>query len=140
MNSLKKLISKNQGTAAAIVIMIGLIIWTYGCESKVSSLIYPGKMVSRDKLNLEVTNESRLLENKLTYLIEQAQLKNQELDRRDAIKEKLFEFAALTAEQGVVNPGGVVALLFSVFGIGAAIDNRIKDKVIKNRPLAEVQA
>ena len=72
MNSLKKLISKNQGTAAAIVIMIGILIWTYGCGSKVSSIISPSKMVTRDELNLEVAAESRRLEAELDMLIAQA--------------------------------------------------------------------
>ena len=60
-----------------------------------------------------------------------------ELARQDEIKAKLINFAAITVDAGTVNPAGVVGLLFSIVGVGAVIDNRIKDKVIKNRPLKE---
>jgi len=121
----------------ALLIIAGLLAWTFGCESKVSSLIEPSKMVTREELNIEISREQQRLESELSVLTKQAELKQQQLDRQDAIKQKLFEFAAVTAEAGTVNPAGVLALLGSILGFGAIIDNRIKDKVIKNRPLKE---
>jgi len=130
-------IRHNQGLFVALIICGGLLVWTFGCESKVSSLIEPSKMVTREELNIEISREQQRLESELSVLTKQAELKQQQLDRQDAIKQKLFEFAAVTAEAGTVNPAGVLALLGSILGFGAIIDNRIKDKVIKNRPLKE---
>lgn len=134
MKAIKKFISKNQGVAAALVIIVGVMIWGFGCQSKVTSLVEPSIKVTRDELKVEIDGEVMRLERELEILMRQAALKVQDLDRQDLIKQKLFEFAALSVKTNAVNPAGVVALAFSVFGIGAVIDNRIKDKVIKNRP------
>ncbi len=133
MKTLTKWIRHNQGMFAALIIASGLLIWTFGCESSVTSLLTPDKMVSRAELVLEIEAESRRLESELDALQKRAALKMQQLDRADEIKKKLFEFAALTAQSGTVNPAGVLTLAGSVLGFGAVVDNRIKDKVIKNR-------
>lgn len=130
-----KWIRHNQGMFVALIITAGILAWTFGCESKVSSLIVADKMVTRQELNLELQRETQRLEAELDSLTKQAELKQQQLDRQDKIKQKLFDFAAITAEAGTVNPAGVIALAGSILGFGAIIDNRIKDKVIKNRPL-----
>lgn len=140
MKAIVKLISKNQGTFAALAIMFGMMIWTYGCTGKVSSLTSPSKLVNREELNLEIATETKRLEGELEVLIGQAKIKNAELDRQDEIKQKIYEFASISAQTGTVNPSGLVGLMFSVLGIGAVIDNRIKDKVIKNRPLPVAEA
>lgn len=135
MKQLRKIISHNQGQTLAIVIIGVLVLWTFGCQSKVSSILEPSLMVNREELQVEVDQEIRRLESELEYIAAKAQAKVHDLDRQDAFKQKLFDFAAITVEGSSVNPAGLVGLLFSVFGIGAVIDNRIKDKVIKNRPL-----
>lgn len=137
MKTIAKWIRHNQGIFVALIIAAGLLVWTFGCESKVGSLIEPAKKVTRDELQLEIDSEVSRLEAELDLLIKQASLKMQELDRQDAIKQKLFEFAAITAEAGTMNPTGLLALIGSILGFGAIVDNRIKDKVIKNRPLKE---
>ena len=68
-------------------------------------------------------------------MLKSAAVKMQKLDRADAIKQKLSEFATLSVQTGTVNPLGIATLLGSIIGAGAVVDNRIKDKVIKNRPL-----
>jgi hypothetical protein len=135
MNAIKTWISHNQGMFVALFIVSGLLIWTYGCESTVSSLIHPDTKVNRGELNLEVQRETQRLEAELDMLTKQAAEKFQQLDRQDEIKQKLFNFAAVSAESGTVNPLGVITLLGAFLGAGAVVDNRIKDKVIANRPL-----
>jgi len=136
MKAIGKWIRHNQGMFAALLISAGLLVWTFGCESKVESLIEPGRQVTRAELDIEVKQLERQLEADLDMLRERAAAKYQKLDRDDAIKQKLYEFAALSAETGGVNPLGVVTLVGSIIGAGAVVDNRIKDKVIANRPLA----
>ncbi len=134
MRAIKKIISKNQGVFAALVIIAGMLIWGFGCQSQVTSLTEPSIKVTRGELKIEIDVEITRLERELEILMRQAALKVQDLDRQDEIKQKLFDFAALTVANNALNPAGAVALAFSIFGIGAVIDNRIKDKVIKNRP------
>lgn len=135
MKPVWKWIRHNQGVVVSFLIISGLMVWTYGCESKVSSLIEDGKMVNAAELNVEIESEVARLEDELELLLKYAQLKVDELARAEAIRNMLLDFAAITADASTVNPAGVVALAFSVLGVGAVIDNRLKDKVIKNRPL-----
>ena len=118
-----------------VLVSVGVLVWTYGCESEVVSLTEPGKLITRDELELEIEAETKRLEAELGLLLKSATVKMQKLERADAIKQKLFEFAALSVQTGTVNPIGVATLLGSIIGAGAVVDNRIKDKVIKNRPL-----
>ena len=128
-------IRHNQGAFVALLISTGLMIWSLGCESKVGSLVEPGRMVNRQELQAELAAETKRLEADLDALLQMAKAKFQKLDREDQIRQKLFEFAALSTKAGTVNPLGVVTLVGSILGTGLAVDNRIKDKVIKNRPL-----
>ena len=129
-----KLISHNQGVFIAIIMVVVLMLWTYGCESKVTSPI-TGEMVTRPQLELEVSLQVKRLELELDNLQEQAALQFLSLDRQDEIKRKLYEFAAITSTSKTFNPIGLITLVGTILGFGAGIDNRIKDKVIKNRPL-----
>lgn len=134
MSVIAKWIRHNQGIFAALLITAALLLWTFGCPSRVSSLIEPARLVTAEQLNLEIDAETARLEAELEQLLKLAELKKADLARQDAIKKKLFEFAAITAESGGFNPAGLLALTGSILGFGAVIDNRIKDKVIKNRP------
>jgi hypothetical protein len=135
MKTIVKWISHNQGLFVALLISIGLLVWSFGCQSKVGSLIEADKQVTREELQLELDSEVGRLEAELDILSKQAAVKFGELDRQDEIKRKLFEFASITAQAGTLNPAGIIALAGSILGFGAIIDNRIKDKVIRNRPL-----
>lgn len=137
MKQLTKWIRHNQGLFVALLVCGGLLVWTFGCQSKVTSLTQPGTMVTAAELSLELEAEASRLQAELDSLIKRAKLKQVELARQDAIKQKLFEFAAITAGSGSFNPAGLLALTGSILGFGAIVDNRLKDKVIKNRPLKE---
>ena len=137
MKNLMKWIRHNQGMFVCMLICIGLLGWTFGCQSKVTSLIDPVKKITAEELKLEVEAESRRLEAELEQLLAQAKLKHAELARQDAIKQKLLDFALLAGETGTLNPSGLVGLAVGVLGVGAVVDNRLKDKVIKNRPLVK---
>lgn len=135
MKNIARWIRHNQGVTLSILLIIIALGWVLGCQSKVTSLLDPAKMVTAAELELELAAECQRLEMELDVLVKSAELKQAELLRQNEIKQKFVNFAAITVDAGTVNPAGVLGLLFSVFGIGAVIDNRIKDKVIKNRPL-----
>lgn len=124
MKKLAELFRHYQGTSVAIIIVIAVLFWTYGCDSKVTSITSPNTKVTRVELKIEID----------TFLA-MAEERYKDLDRQDEFKQKLFEFGAIIAEGGTLNPIGIVASLGTILGIGAVVDNRIKDKVIKNRPL-----
>lgn len=134
---MRKWISKNQGITVAIIINICLLVWAFGCESKVQSLKTDAK-VTRAEFTIEYNNAIHKLQDEMHRLEETAQLSFAELDRLDEIKYKLFDALSVATAQGSVNPIGLVTLLGTVAGIGLGVDNRIKDKVIKNRPLNSV--
>lgn len=128
-----KWIRHNQGTFAAIIICITLLVWTYGCQSKVTSPISQ-KKVTRPELKLEASIEVTRLENEIANLQRRTELQFESLDRMDAIKKRLYDFASLTADNNAFNPSGVITLVGTLLGLGLGVDNRIKDKIIKNRP------
>jgi len=131
---MKKWISHNQGMFVGIILAVGLLGWTYGCMSKVQSPI-SNTMVTRSELTLEVELQVKQIEAQLNALHKQAALQFESLDKADAMKQKLFEFASLTAANNAINPMGVITLVGTLLGLGSVVDNRIKDKVIKNRPV-----
>jgi len=135
MEAIARWIRHNQGLFAALVISVLLCIWTFGCESRVGSLTTPDKLVTRDELSIEISTEQARLENELVLLQKAAEAKLAQLDRQDAIKKQLLDFGLLSLSTGQVNPAGLVGLLTGILGVGVIVDNRIKDKVIKNRPL-----
>lgn len=135
MQTITKWIRHNQGVFIAVIICVGLLIWTIGCESKVTSMTDPTKKVTAEELDLEVEKESVRLETELDQLVKMVQLKRKELQRQEEIKQKLLDFALLTSQSGALNMSGMIGLVAGVMGVGAVVDNRLKDKVIKNRPL-----
>ncbi len=140
MKKVKKWISHNQGQFISLLICAGVLIYVFGCESKVKSLLKVDKMVTAEELEVEFETEAARLELEIDNLSRLADVRFGELARQDAIKQKLMDAALITTQSGGINVAGVVGLLFSVFGIGATIDNRIKDKVIRNRPLVKKEA
>ena len=114
-------IRHNQCLATAAVVCIALACWIYGCQSRVQSIKTPEKKVTRPELKIE-----------LDALLAEAKLKFEDLNRQDAFKSQLFEYATLMAEGSSVNPVGVAVSLFGILGIGAVADNRRKDGVINS--------
>lgn len=121
MRKLWKAIRHNQSTIISILLASTILIWAYGCQSRVRSLVNPSVLVSRDGLHLEVDN-----------MIAQAELRFKSLDQQDAFKKALFDIAVNYMQGGQLNPAAVFVTLFSIVGGGALIDNRRKDVRIKS--------
>ena len=129
-----KWISKNQGLFIALIVNVCVLVWAFGCESKVQSLT-TDKKLTRDEYRIEYNSELHRLELELAKLQAQGKIGFTSLDRQDALKQKIFRAVAIATQTGTVNPAGLLTLLGSITAIGLGVDNRIKDKVIKNRPL-----
>lgn len=115
----KKFLDHNAAVIIACVVCVLVIGWFYGCESQTQSLVSPEKKVNRAELTIEIDS-----------LQKQADVRFADLDRQDILREEIGKTLAVTAETGTVNPLGVVTLIGSIFGIGAAATYRKKDTVI----------
>jgi hypothetical protein len=133
MNTIKKFIDHNLGLSVAVTIGIIILIWCYGCQSKVKSIAEPTKLVTREELKIEVGSEMSLLQTKMNTLVALGEARVMELDRQDETKRKFAELGLAFVKEGKVNPIGIATILASLLGVGAAVDNRAKDKVIKTQ-------
>jgi len=124
-------IRHNQGLAISILICAPLAVWFYGCESTTRSLIDPSARVTKPQLQFEYSSEIRRLENELEDLKAQADLRLQDIARQDEIKAALYNHAVGWALGQPINPIGILTTLGGILGIGAVIDNRRKDGIIK---------
>jgi hypothetical protein len=104
----------------SVIICIVLLAVCYGCQSKIESLVSPGKQITREELDIE-----------LTALIATAEVRYNRLDQQDELKQALYQIGSLTAQTGSFNPQGLVTTLFSILGVGAITDNVRKRLEIK---------
>lgn len=122
MKKANELLKKMSGFAGgnifitiAVQIVIGVLVFAYGCESEVRSVAEPGEMVTRNELAIEVDTFLAL-----------AEVRYKQLDQQDQLKNALLEYALLFAETNTVNPVGVATTIASILGVGAIADNVTK--------------
>lgn len=115
--------TNNLFISVGIVISLCLLIWFYGCESKVRSLEDPRVLVTRCELEIELESHLSQVETQLDLYIQKADIKFRRLDSLDQIKKTLLNFLALYAETGVINPAGIVSAIIGILGTGAIVDN-----------------
>jgi len=120
INKLKQTIRHNQFLATALVIVICISIWFIGCESTTQSPLRPETKVTRAELQDEIAAFQTKVEQAVT-----------DLNRQDAIKQKLAEIGIAVAQGGTINPVGAGISLLGILGLGAVADNRKKDSIIK---------
>jgi len=116
-----KAIRHNKVTITALIIVIGITVWIYGCESTTVSPISE-KKVTRGQL----INEADKFAADLALAYE-------DLDRQDAFKQQIVALGVAYAETGGVNPIGAGLSLLGIVSAGLLVDNRIKDTAIKSK-------
>lgn len=117
-----KVIRHNPAIAIALVLAVVLTVWVYGCQSSTQSLLITDKKVSGPIFAGEVET-----------LLARAEIGFADLEKQDKIKELLMEQALLFAQGNTINPVGAITTALGVLGIGAVVDNRRKDKVIRDK-------
>lgn len=133
MKKTLKWIDHNQGLSFATVICIGLLVWVYGCESTVPSIKDPAIKVNRTELTAEIEATTTNLESQVNLLQAQAASRFEKLDKYDELKQRLFGLAVESATTGTINSTAIIATIGWLLGVGVAMDNRSKDKVIKTQ-------
>jgi hypothetical protein len=106
---------------AGIVIVV-LFFWTYGCESQVQSLMYPGQTVNRI-----------VLSNELTYLVGLAKAREQDLDKQDEAKQAILDAATVIGSTGSINPAGLVNIGATILAISFGLNRNQKLKAELNK-------
>lgn len=108
------------GVVVAFGLTILCTLWIHGCQSEVRSLSGNDTKVSRAELQNELD----------TYLA-LAKVRFDQLDKQDEFKQAVFNLGINIAEGGSINPLGMALIFGNIMGIGAAVDNVRKRKVIK---------
>ena len=122
---------------AALVIALLAVVY-FGCQSRVHSLIDPDKWITRPELMAELDLLSAQSEADLLRYQAQGEAKLSSLDRQDSFKRWVAEEAALFAESGQINPGGLVLSLVGLFGLGMGVDDiRTRRKIKPAAPPAD---
>lgn len=107
MNTILAWLNDQHWYIVALCIIAGLFFWTYGCESHVTSIMYPDKQVNRSEL-----------QNELTYVVGLAKSREENLDRQDAAKQALLDAATVIGSTGSINPAGLVNIAATIAAIG----------------------
>jgi len=128
---IKTTIRHNQGLFISFILAGIFSLWFFGCESRTQSISTPGLRVTESELNVEYTSQLAKLENEMNTLKATTEVRLQDLHKQDAFKQALYNNAQLIVEGNNPNPLGLLSLLGTIFGIGAVIDNRKKDGLIK---------
>jgi len=113
------LLNDNHWYIIAVAVLVGTLLWTYGCESQVQSLIDDTKLVNRSEL-----------ENELQYLIGKARAQAERLDRQDEIKQSLLDAANIVGAGRQINPSGLLNLAATIGGISFGLSQRQKLKAV----------
>lgn len=112
MTKLWAFIRHNSGIVIGIILVIAILVWCYGCQSKVTSISNYPVLVTRSALELEVD-----------HFLKQAEMRFAELDQQDEFKRTLFAMAIDFMAEGKVNPLAIAITLGNILGLGAVIDN-----------------
>lgn len=105
----------------AVIVIAGSIFWTYGCESTVPSLINPNQLVNRAELKVE-----------LEYVVGIAGTRIADLDKKDSIKQALFDALVLIGQGGQVNALGVLNLAATIGAISFGLNRNQKLKKLSS--------
>jgi hypothetical protein len=120
IEKVKKFLAHNMFLTVAAILVIGVGVWLVGCESSVKSPFTPEVKVTRDQLSAQVESYNVLV--KLAVV---------SLDKQDLFRQYLVNEVLAVAQGGTLNPSGIIVGLVGILGVGAVVDNRRKDTVIK---------
>jgi len=151
LHKILKWIDYNRYKVLALVVVAGIMVYGIGCDSMTASPVKPDRKVTRPQFEaeaLQVWTELQAEAIEIQAMLDKHNAKveahNQaidagrdDLDRQDQIKAKLFELGSSIvtgwASGGVPTAslvGTGITALGVLFGTGAVLDSKRKDKVI----------
>lgn len=114
-------IRHNPFFAVALVLLTLFLFWLFGCESTAPSPIDPTRDVTRPQLQIEINS-----------FLSRVEIAAEQLDKKDKLRQLFLEGAANLLQNGSVNYFSVLLSALSIMGLGATLDNKRKDGVIKD--------
>jgi arginine exporter protein ArgO len=112
------------------ILILSLLFWLFGCQSKVNSLLDPNRKVTRAEL-----------QNETAYLIGQAKTKLADLDDQDAVKKLIIDQASMFSTTGTFNPSGLLNTIVSIGAISFGMNrNQIVKKLTAEKAVLESNA
>lgn len=112
MTKIWAFIRHNSGIMISTVLVTGILVWAYGCQSKVTSITNSPVLITRSALELEVD-----------HFLKQAEMRFSELDQQDEFKRTFFAMAIEFMQDGKINPVAIAMTIGNLLGIGAIVDN-----------------
>jgi len=134
MEDVSRMLRHNPALVGAVVVAACMVMWVVGCESTVTSVIDPGRKVTRIELQLEAKQEAAAISAELEALALKVEMAEKKLDQIDALKQQAAEIGLAVAQGGAINPAGVAITAMGILGIGAVVDNRKKDGLLQPNP------
>lgn len=119
MKKLWAFIRHNSGIVIGAILAIAILIWAYGCQSKVVSIVNTPALVTRAELELEVD-----------HFLKSAEIRFTELGQQDEFKRTIFAVAMTFLEGGSINPAAIALIIGNILGLGAVVDNVRKRTLI----------
>lgn len=127
MTKIWAFIRHNSGIVIGSILAIGILAWSYGCQSKVVSITNTPVLVTRAELELEVD-----------HFLKTAEIRFIELNLQDEFKQTFFAMAIEFMQSGKINPIAIALTIGNLLGLGAVVDNVRKRTLINT--LKGVQA
>lgn len=120
MSKIWQKLRHNQGLVVSGILALAVVFWAYGCPPSVRSIQDPGLRLDRTGLVAEVE-----------AFAAQAASRFESLEQQEQLRQTLFNLSIEYAKGGKLNPAAVAITLGNIVGLGAIVDNRRKDVVIK---------
>lgn len=118
-------IKNNSIILTTVLVTVGVLIYIYGCEPKVRSLIDTNRQVNRQELQLE-----------LDRLIGLAQLRMVSLDRQDKLRAIILRNALVLVQGQPFDAVGFITGVAAIYGIitgGCNIKKVVKVQIAKRK-------
>jgi len=112
MTKLWAFVRHNSGIIIGCILAVLVLLWAYGCHSKVVSITNSPLLVTRAELELEVD-----------HFLKSAEIRFQELDLQDEFKRTFFAMAIDFMQGGKINPLAIALAIGNLVGFGAVVDN-----------------
>jgi len=122
LNKICQPIRHNQTLFVSIILCTMLTIWCYSCEPVTKSPLNPTIKVTRAELDRDV----KIFADEVAFAYA-------DLEKQERIREAILNAGLAYAQGQGVSIVGLISTLSSIVGVGAIIDNRRKDAVIKSK-------
>lgn len=107
--------NENHWYIIAAIVICSFLVWLFGCQSTVKSMVFPDRLITRSELHAESE-----------YLIATLEARVEDLDQQDEIKRLILEQAAIFGATGTFNPLGLFNTIISVAAISFGLNRNQK--------------